>query len=138
MVNRTNHKSGAGMKQASIAARAENCERILAVLARGPMISADISKAVGLPTSAGYSCLSYMRDRLDQIHMMEQRDNQGRNYWALGQANAQLEKVAKPPKKTALFIPPDHRRIIVPARQVGMVRDALLAAFFGPAGEQRP
>lgn len=134
MANKSFRKSGPGVKNAAIALRAENCARILVILSKGPMISANISAAAGLSQQACYCCLRYMRDSLHQIHA-DQRDSLGRNYWTLGTGDAPLRKRSK---QAAVIVPPDHRRVIVPARQMGMVRDGLLAAFFGPAGEQRP
>lgn len=135
MTNQTPRRRNKGILEAALALRAENCARILAVLEKGPMATAQISDALGLRQSACYSCLRYLSGRLHQIHAVGQRDSLGRNYWQLGRAAAQP---VQPAKKAAAFGPPEHRRIIVPARQMGIVRDGLLAAFFGPAGEQRP
>ena len=95
------------------------------LLENGPLTSGEISKELGINPIAGYRCLAYMRDDLRQIHSIPANNRRKMNQWAIG-PDASLKS-----KDAALDQSFAERRFTVPARQIGMVRDALVAALFG-------
>jgi hypothetical protein len=118
-------------REALAAHRAEVCARIAVLLVAGPMSVADISDAVGIRRSTGQSYMRYMATHLRTVRKTEQVNKYGRCNWELGE-----DPTLPTPDQVldASFAP---RRRMVPARQMGMGRDYFVAAFFGPAGEQR-
>lgn len=115
-----------GSKVAQQAARAEAVAKVTEALADGPKTLAELLVVVKClrPTMANY--MRYMHKTLRVIHMTGQYRNRG-ELWALGEDKTlptfdeQLDQ---------LFA---AKRGTVPARQMGMPRDPLVAALFGPA-----
>jgi hypothetical protein len=121
----TNTKTSArhnGTRQLSpdemAAERDARLERLLELLAVQRMSGPDIAEALGIsrPTASEY--LRRLEATGDARRTLE-RDNCGRELWMIGSG----EEFASPAR-------------IVPARQVGMWRDALVAALFGPARQE--
>ena len=115
-----------GSKVAQQAARAEAVAKITESLAEGPKTMAELLDVVKClrPTMANY--MRYMHKKLRVIHMTGAYRNRG-ELWALGEdktlptSDEQLD---------SLFA---VKRGCAPARQMGMWRDPLVAALFGPA-----
>lgn len=107
--------------------RADACARILVLMERGAVTSADVAIELKVSTITGYRYLAYMRDTLRQIHNERTPNRRDMHLWVLGEdpelpnSDAALDKAFAP------------KRYISPARQIGMIRDSLIAAFFGPA-----
>lgn len=99
--------------------------RIREVLADGPMSTFDVKKALGVSSSATYAALNFMHNELREVRRSGQRDEKRAVLWELGE---DLTLAAADQQQTRT----------VPARQVGMWRDNLVAALFGPAQGSAP
>jgi hypothetical protein len=115
-----------GSKVAQQAARAEAVAKVTEALAEGPKTMAELLEVVKClrPTMANY--MRYMHKTLRVIHMTGQYRNRG-ELWALG-ADTTLPTFDE--QLDQLFA---AKCGTVPARQLGMWRDPLVAALFGPA-----
>lgn len=94
--------------------------RIREVLADGPMSTFDVKKALGVSSSATYAALNFMMLELREVRRSGQRDDRRAFLWELGE-------------DLTLSAADQQQTRTVPARQVGMWRDHLVAALFGPA-----
>jgi hypothetical protein len=110
------------------AQRVKSCARILELLEKGPMTTRQIIDELKQGGSTVRSYLTHIKDDLHQIHVSGQVATLRTHVWTLGPGTAEQKD------REATF---DKRQFTIQARQVGMVRDSMLAAFFGPAGEQR-
>lgn len=115
-----------------LAKRAVCCARILDMLKLAPLTSEQVALALDISPISSYRYLAHMRDELRQIHAVPADSTRKMNQWVLGAGSAPSAKDEGMDRSFA------QRRVIAPARQVGMVRDSLIAALFGPAGERRP
>lgn len=115
-----------GSKVAQQAARAEAVAKITESLAEGPKTMAELLDVVKClrPTMANY--MRYMHKTLRVIHMTGAYRNRG-ELWALGAdttlptPDEQLDRIFEPKRGRG------------PACQIGMWRDPLVVALFGPA-----
>ena len=102
------------------------CARILVALEAGPLAAGPVADLVGLNRSTGYAHLKYMASELRTVRRAG-HDEEGRVTWELG------EDFSLPTPDECLDAAFAARHATVPARQLGMSRDSLVAAFFGPA-----
>lgn len=107
-----------------IARREVAMERILALLAEKKLSVTDVAKDLGIHQTTAYGYLRYMAD-LGEAHRTEEAEENGRALWALGRDESNLPETGKQSGFKGT--------VIVPARQVGIPRDPLVAALFGPA-----
>lgn len=115
-----------GSKVAQQAARAVAVAKVIELLQEGPKTASELLEAVGClrPTLANY--MRYMHKTLRVIRMTGEYRNRS-ELWTLGEdktlptSDEQLD---------SLFA---VKRGCAPARQMGMWRDPLVAALFGPA-----
>lgn len=105
------------------AARNEDRDRyvplIRAILERGPEARGDIATELGLNPNTLTIYLRYMHQTLGEIRRGPIAGNNSFR-WELGEDPALCYRIEKGDQRT------------VPARQVGMWRDSLVAALFGP------
>lgn len=111
--------------------RTDACARILVLMQAGPVTSADVAADLKVSNITGYRYLAYMRDTLRNIHNERTSNRRDMHLWVLGE---DAEIASSDELLDRSFAP---KRYISPARQIGMIRDSLIAAFFGPAGENR-
>lgn len=104
------------------ARREESIKRISAALAEGALTIADIAEEFGMPTSTAYGHLTYM-ESLGLAHRTGKRDENRRRLWANGPKPVEAEQEE----------PEERASRAVPAQQLGMARDPLVEALFGPA-----
>jgi hypothetical protein len=118
---RTKNRSNA----AKIAMRAEAVKRIRELLGRARLSVVDLARVLRINSNTMYGYLRYMAE-IGEVRRSGEFDAERREKWELGTEDpAKLQKhEAKP-----------HGAVIVPARQVGMWRDPLDVALFGPARE---
>lgn len=115
-----------GSKAEQLAARAEGVAKITAVLQEGPKSTPDICAATGLNRPLAFSYLRHMRETLRTVRILPEQ--QGRSdVWALGED----PNVPTEDEKLDRLIAVKQAR--APAQQIGMRRDPLVAALFGPA-----
>ncbi|MEH6435810.1 hypothetical protein [Massilia sp. DD77] len=129
-VYKLNHSPDSGRligRPAKEARRAAAVVRILELLAERPMTAAEVRAALYLNTSTAFAYLHYMASQLRQVRKTGTRDAKGRELWELG------EDPTLPTPDQTLDLAFAQRRSTVPARQVGMWRDSLVAALFGPS-----
>lgn len=120
-------KPGAlGTKEQQQAARAAAIAKITELLGTGPMTSGDILRIVGGNRSTLMSQMQYMHETLRRIR----KTGESRNYGALWELGAD-EKLPSLDDQLDQIIAP--KRGIGPAKQIGMWRDYMVAALFGPA-----
>jgi hypothetical protein len=105
-----------------IARREATLVRIRDLLAKKPHSRVDLAIALGIPSGTVYGYLCQMQE-VDEVYQLERTDEKGRKLWAAEGGKATPRGVVEHQK----------RAWIVPARQMGMQRDALVAALFGPA-----
>lgn len=108
-----------------IAAREEVCKKILALLAEKPMTVAEIMAALNLKDGTACRYLNYLAEMGEACRQAERGPN-NRQIWQLGRDGAPADKKERGNAFSGATV--------VPARQVGMWRDPLQVAFFGPAG----
>lgn len=96
-------------------------EQIRALLAMRTLTALDAADALNLNRTTVYAYFVYLAE-LGEAHKTGERDSHKRALWAAGRepANGEAEKVACAAKT-------------VPAVQIGMQRDPLAEALFGPA-----
>lgn len=100
-------------------------QRIRKMLADQSMSCFDLSAELGIPSGTVYGYLRNLEEQ-GEVYQLEHLDDRGRKAWALDSEaqQAATDRVAAEHAKRAW---------IVPARQIGMHRDELVAALFGPA-----
>lgn len=108
-----------------IARRDAALVRIRELLAEKPRSRVDLAVALGIPPGTVYGYLCQMQE-LDEAYQMEHTDEKGRRVWA---ADSDTEQAGN----SRAHAEHQKRAWIVPARQMGMLRDPLVAALFGPA-----
>jgi len=102
--------------------RAQCLARIEELLADGPMSAAALFKELGVTRGTVFGYLHYMHKIERTVYPLAEKSGRSKQ-WALG-ADPALpngDDVSAPQRGSA------------PAQQVGMWRDALVAALFGPA-----
>lgn len=109
------------------ALRAVSVVRIRELLAGGPRTVIAIAADLGVSNSGAYSFLRYMAHDLREVRKADHQDAKGRDLWELG------EDLMLPTPDELLDASFARQAKSVPARQVGMQRDRLVAALFGPA-----
>jgi AraC-like DNA-binding protein len=109
-----------------IALREQVLERIRALLAERQMAVADIAGQLGLKRPTVYRYMCYL-DEMGEAHRTVMQGGRQPEMWAAGRAPLQ-EATAEELEEVE-----PSRAWIVPARQIGMQRDPLVAALFGPA-----
>jgi hypothetical protein len=116
-------RAGANLSNAEkLRRRDAACERIRVLLAKQPMSVGAIAADLGLNTGTVYGYLCFMAE-LGEVRRAGVPGAR-RPLWELG--------VEHPAKLEANAVRPQGA-VIVPAVQVGMHRDGLVAALFGPA-----
>lgn len=116
-------------KHQRIAARAEAAKQIAALLAIEPMTIAEIVAELGMSRSTIFSYMRHMHEKLLTIRKLdESRD--GSLLWTTGPDPAIQAKDEEFDKRMV------EKRYAVQAHQIGMQRDYLVAALFGPATPQ--
>lgn len=105
-----------------IAQRAAAVKRIRELLGKAQLSVVDLARVLGLNSNTVYGYLRYMAE-MGEVRRSGEFDVDRREKWKLGAEDpAKLQKQEAKPQGA----------VVVPARQVGMVRDALVAALFGP------
>ncbi len=128
---KVNHAPGSGRlvgRAVKKERRAAAVEQIKLLLAEGPKTAADLREALGLNGSTAFAYLHHMASDLRIARKTGTQDGKGRELWELG------EDLTLPHPDAELDASFAQRAHTVPARQVGMWRDAMVAALFGPAG----
>lgn len=102
-------------------------ERIGEMLAEKPRTVIEMAADLSIPWNTVYGYMRFMQE-VGDAHQTGEFDGGRREFWAAGRANQGevLETLDANPR----------RAWIVPARQMGMPRDPLVAALFGPAATQ--
>lgn len=108
------------------ALRETSIERIRVLLAQGPLSTTEVQQDLRVSPSSAYAFLQHMARNLREVRKSG-KDAKGRDLWELGE---DLTLASSDQILDAKFA---QRRITVPARQMGMPRDHLVAALFGPA-----
>ncbi len=96
--------------------RDDRLAQLLELLAERRMTGPDLAEALGVSRPTAHEYLRRL-EATGEARRSKERDACGRELWMLGREN-EFESPAT----------------IVPARQIGMWRDALVAALFGPPG----
>jgi len=110
------------------ALRAASVVRIRELLAGGPLTVIAIAADLGVSNSGAYAFLRYMAHDLREVRKVDHQDEKGRDLWELG------EDPMLPTPDELLDASFAQRKKAVPARQIGLPRDPLVAALFGPTG----
>lgn len=110
-----------------LAYRAEMCIRIGKLLKRGPLTAPEIANIIGVLPTTAQSYLRYMASNLRTVRKTQVVAKYGRCKWELGEDPT----LPTPDEMLDQAIAP--RQKLSPARQLGMPRDPLIAALFGPA-----
>lgn len=107
-----------------IARRDIAIERISEMLAVAPRTVISMAAELAIPWNTVYGYMRFMQE-VGDAHQTGRFDVSRRELWAAGRA--------KPGEEVE--VPDDNPRCAwtVPARQIGMIRDPLVAALFGPA-----
>jgi hypothetical protein len=107
------------------ARREASIQKIRELLTEMPHSCFDLSAAVGIPSSTVYNYLRTMQED-GEVYQMDALDDRGRKTWAADSEalQAATDRAAAEHSKRAW---------VVPARQIGMPHDPLVAALFGPA-----
>jgi hypothetical protein len=106
--------------------------KILKLLAAGPASTAAIAARLELRPDVTASYLHHMHHDLRAIRRWQERPGFSATLWRIG------EDPHLPQPGSSLLGSDDKsdvKRTVVPARQLGMTRDPLVAAMFGPARE---
>lgn len=114
-------------RAAKLARRAEVVEKIKVLLAQRRMSAAEIAEELDLLKTTAFAYLRHMSLELRVARKAGIQVEHGRQLWELG------EDLTLPTPDELLEQSIAVRRSTVPARQVGMWRDSLVAALFGPA-----
>lgn len=114
-----------GHTHEQVARREAAIQKIRDVLTKRPMTAIELAVYIDLPTRTVYGYLARLQD-LGEAYCMDGTDERGRKTWAM---DDEAQKIA------ADRAAHEHskRAWVVPARQMGMPRDPLVAALFGPA-----
>jgi hypothetical protein len=114
-----------GHTGSQVARREAAMKRVRDLLAEKPRSAFDLSAVMHLPSSTIYGYLRTL-EAFDEAYQMAGVDHRGRKTWAIcvNWADVSSEKVQSEHAKRAR---------IVKAEQIGMPRDPLVAAMFGPA-----
>jgi hypothetical protein len=107
-----------------IARRDAGTERIRALLAERAMTVTDLAVELRQSQGTTYAYLRYLAE-MDEVHRTDAVDVHQRKMWALGPDESNVAEVETKEKFQGA--------VIVPARQLGIPRDPLVAALFGPA-----
>jgi len=107
-----------------IAHRERACERILELLAVKPHTVVEIAAALNVKEGMAHRYLAYLAEMGEACRQAERGPN-NRQIWQAGR-----DGVAKDEHRPSTAF---SGAKVVPARQVGMWRDPLVAAMFGPA-----
>lgn len=107
-----------------VARRAANIERVRELLADKPMSSVELAVCVGVPTTTMNGYLYHLAD-LGEVRRVSGGERRTKS-WAADEQSIE-ESAEKAKSEHAL------RARIVRASQVGMQRDSLVQALFGPA-----
>lgn len=121
------HSPGSGRHMSTkekLELREQAAKQIIAMLEQKPVTPVDVAEALGLNKATAYSHLRYMAGNR-QVRRSGKYDEHRRELWELG------EDLTLPTKEEILDRDFEPKRPIVPACQVGMWRDCLVAAFFG-------
>lgn len=121
------HPPGSGRHMSTkekLELREQAVRQIIVMLEQKPVTPVDVAEALGLHKATAYAHLRYMAENR-QARRSGKYDESRRELWALG------EELPPPDEVLDDCIAP--KRPIVPARQVGMWRDGLVAALFGQA-----
>jgi DNA-binding CsgD family transcriptional regulator len=108
---------------AKIALRAEAVTRILELLGKANLSVVDLARVLRINSNTVYGYLRYMAE-MGEVRRSGEFDADRREKWELG---------AEDPGKLNVTEKRPIGAVIVPARQVGMWRDPLDVALFGPA-----
>lgn len=95
--------------------------QIRELLANGPMTAHDIGAQLGISRTGVRRFLRYMANDLREVRKTGEQADRRRDLWELGENPEVVDPQVEQQAQT------------VPARQVGMWRDSLVAALFGPA-----
>lgn len=107
-----------------IARREDSIQQIRDALTEGAMTVGDIAERFGAPEGTIYGHMVHM-EKQGTAHRTGRRDSRRRVLWAVGPKPAASPAAEQ---EEAMF-----GSRTVPARQVGMWRDYMVAALFGPA-----
>ncbi|MCA1857421.1 hypothetical protein LE190_16025 [Massilia oculi] len=120
------HRGSLRPKEEQLAARAAAVAKITELLQEGPMTAGELLAVVGglRPTFSNW--MSHMHKKLRLIRMTGEYRNRG-EIWELGADPA----LSDPDDELDNLIAP--KQGIHPATQIGIPRDPLVAALFGPA-----
>lgn len=108
--------------------RAQAVEQIKVLLAEKPRSPLEIAERLGLHKSTAYAHLNHMASELRLVRRSGHFDAKRRELWILG-ADHSLPTVEDRLDGFKMKV------ATVPARQLGMARDALVAALFGTPGQ---
>jgi len=120
------HRGRLRPKAEQQAARAEAFAKVLELLQEGPKTSSEMYEVIGGARSTLPNYLRHMHQKLRVIRMTGEYRNRA-ELWELGADPA----LPDPEDDLDSLIAP--KRGVHPARQLGMRRDPLVAALFGPA-----
>lgn len=101
-------------------------DQIRALLAVKQITAPDLIQELGLTRNTAHAHLAYL-DELGEAHKTGKRDAQHRYLWAAGRAPLEQDEELEPEEVEPV------RVTTVQACQIGMRRDPLVAALFGPA-----
>jgi hypothetical protein len=99
-------------------------QKIRDLLAERPMTNMELAVRLDVPPRTAYGYLCHLQD-MGEVYQMDGTDSRGRKTWTMDDA--------KKVNSTRAMDEHSKRAWIVPARQMGMPRDPLVAALFGPA-----
>lgn len=114
-----------GRLEDQAARRAAAIEQVRTLLAAQPLSCSDVATQLGMPSNTIYRYLCLMEE-VGEVYRLEGHDGNGRKIWALDSEDHQAATDRAHAEHA-------RRAWIVPARQVGMWRDSLDVALFGPA-----
>lgn len=118
-------KSAVNLSHAEkIARREEAIVRIREMLAVRRRTVIDMAAEMNIPWNTVYGYMRFMQE-VGDAHPTGEFAQGRREFWAAGRG--------KPREGAAAPDCSQRRAIVKPAQQVGMARDALVAALFGPA-----
>ena len=108
---------------AKIALRAQAVTRIRELLGKSRLSVVDLARVLRINSNTVYGYLRYMAE-MGEVRRSGEFDTEHREKWELG---------AEDPEKLNVTEKRPIGAVVVPARQVGMWRDPLDVALFGPA-----
>lgn len=122
------HRAGlvaGGHTTDKVARRNAALDQMRELLGKQPMSCGGLSAALGLPSGTIYGYLRYLESE-GEVYLTHMVDEEGRKTWAIDNEELRVATDRKP-------VDYGQRAWTVPARQMGMQRDPLVAALFGPA-----